>query len=99
MVTSQSIVSFSLLHGHQVLELAPAPQRRKIRIALELREQHILDIMKAADFPLSKAELGGLLRRPGTRQYKPCGEQLLRNFLFGLGKMRRSRGPVAPPTE
>lgn len=84
----------------------PAPPRltnnmilKKVRIALELREEHILDIMKAADFPLSKAELGGLLRKPGTRQYKPCGEQLLRNFLFGLGKIRRNRGPVAPPTE
>ena len=62
---------------------------KKIRIALELREEYSLEIMEAADFPISKSELGALLRKPGSRQYKPCGDQLLRNFLMGLCKLMR----------
>lgn len=62
---------------------------KKIRIALELREEYSLEIMEAANFPISKSELGALLRKPGSRQYKPCGDQLLRNFLMGLCKLMR----------
>lgn len=62
---------------------------KKIRIALELREEYSLEIMQAANFPISKSELGALLRKPGSRQYKPCGDQMLRNFLMGLCKLMR----------
>lgn len=70
---------------------------KKLKIALELREQHMLDIMAAAQFRISKGELGALLRRPGTRQYKPCGDQILRNFLIGLCNSNRPSDPPAAP--
>jgi len=64
---------------------------KKIRIALELREEDLLTIMKLADFEFSKSELSAFFRKPGSRQYKPCGDQMLRNFLMGLcEKMRPS---------
>ena len=57
---------------------------RKIRIALELKDTDILDILILSDFPLSKSELSAFFRRPDHRNYKECGNQVLRNFLTGL---------------
>jgi uncharacterized protein YehS (DUF1456 family) len=48
---------------------------------------HFLDglvILKAAEFPVSKPELSALFRKFGHTNYRPCGDQLLRNFLKGL---------------
>ena len=38
----------------------------------------------AAGFPVSKPELTALFRQPGHKNYRPCGDQMLRNFLKGL---------------
>ena len=57
---------------------------KKIRIALELREEEMIAIMKLADFTLSKYELSALFRRADHKNYRPCGNQFLRNFLRGL---------------
>ena len=57
---------------------------KKIRIALELREEEMIAIMKSADFTLSKYELSALFRRVDHKNYRPCGNQFIRNFLRGL---------------
>lgn len=57
---------------------------KKLRVAFELKEQDIQDILMVADFPMTKSELGALFRRPDQQNYRPCGDQLLRNFLKGL---------------
>lgn len=57
---------------------------RKIRIAHQLKDQDIIDIMALADFRVSKSELSALFRSPSHRNYKECGNQFLRNFLNGL---------------
>ena len=57
---------------------------KKIRIALELKDTDILEIMDLAKFKVTKSELGALFRRPGHKNYKECGNQFLRNFLVGL---------------
>lgn len=62
---------------------------KKIRIALELREEDLLEIMQIADFKFSKSEMSAFFRKPGSRQYKPCGDQMLRNFLIGLCEKKR----------
>lgn len=62
---------------------------KKIRVALELREEHLLEIMQIADFKFSKSEMSAFFRKPGSRQYKPCGDQMLRNFLMGLCEKKR----------
>ena len=77
---------------------------RKIRIALELKEQEILALLKLAQFPVSKSELSALFRAKGHENYKECGDQLLRNFLKGLTLRNRDdkavkkvqRTPVTP---
>ncbi|AUG00679.1 MULTISPECIES: DUF1456 family protein [Pseudomonas] len=57
---------------------------KKLRVAFELKEDDMHAILKAADFPVSKPELSALFRKFGHTNYRPCGDQLLRNFLKGL---------------
>lgn len=71
---------------------APAPQPaltnnrilRALRIALELKDTDVLDILDKGGLVISKAELAALFRREGHRNYQQCGDQILRNFLRGL---------------
>ena len=62
---------------------------QKLRIALSLRTEDVLDILKLANFRLSKGELSAFFRKPDHRNYKECGDQVLRNFLQGLSKKNR----------
>ena len=57
---------------------------KKIRIALELKEEDMLGILKLAEIDISKSELTALFRKKGHKNYKKCGDQFLRNFLKGL---------------
>jgi uncharacterized protein YehS (DUF1456 family) len=57
---------------------------RKLRIALKLNDEAMLAILGKAGVRVSKAELSALFRAEGHRNYKPCGDQLLRNFIRGL---------------
>ena len=62
---------------------------KKVRIALELKEEDMLAILKLADVTLSKPELTALFRTKGHKHYKECGDQFLRNFLQGLTRRYR----------
>lgn len=62
---------------------------KKIRIALQLRDTDMQDIFAAANFKISKAELSALFRKKGHKNYKECGDQILRNFLTGLTRHNR----------
>lgn len=59
---------------------------KKLRIALELRDEDMSAAFQRADFMVTKAELGSFFRVAGHRNYRPCPEQVLRKFLQGLGK-------------
>ncbi|PZQ11191.1 MAG: DUF1456 domain-containing protein [Rhodanobacter denitrificans] len=57
---------------------------KKLRIAFELTDLDMLALFDAAGFAVSKSELSALFRQPDHRNYRPCGDQMLRNFLKGL---------------
>ncbi len=57
---------------------------KKLRIALELKEDDMLAILGLADVDISKSELTALFRKEGHKNYKECGDQFLRKFLKGL---------------
>jgi len=57
---------------------------RKIRIALELKEDDMLGILKLANITISKSELSAFFRDKEHKNFKACGDQVLRNFLNGL---------------
>jgi uncharacterized protein YehS (DUF1456 family) len=62
---------------------------KKLRVALELREEDIIAALTLADFAMSKSELSALFRNPGHKNYKGCGDQVLRNFIKGLSVKHR----------
>ncbi|MET0289124.1 MAG: DUF1456 family protein [Pseudoxanthomonas sp.] len=57
---------------------------KKLRVAFQLKDVDMHAIFDAAGFPVSKPELSALFRLPEHKNYRPCGDQLLRNFLKGL---------------
>jgi len=66
---------------------------RCLKIALELRDIDLIAILDAADVPVSKAELSALFRREDHRNYQPCGDQFMRNFMRGLAAWHRAGRP------
>ena len=57
---------------------------KKLRVALHLRDDEIVQILKLVDYEITKTELSAVFRKDDHPNYKPCGDQLLRNFLNGL---------------
>jgi hypothetical protein len=65
---------------------------KKLRVALKLRDDEIVEIMKLVDFRISTTELGAFFRKSDHPSYKEAGDQVLRNFLNGL--VIHLRGPM-----
>ena len=70
---------------------------KKLRVALHLRNDEIVEILQLVDFKVTTSELGALFRNEDHPKYKECGDQLLRNFLNGL--IIHMRGPMEPKKE
>ena len=72
----------------------PSPKNnsvmKKLRIALELKEVDIIEIFKQVDFRISKSEISSLFRRSDHKNFRECGDQILRNFIQGLTKTYRN---------
>jgi len=66
---------------------------KKLRVALELRDDDIIHILKLVNFEVSKSELTAIFRKEDHENFKPCGDQLLRNFLNGLVIYKRGPRP------
>ncbi len=72
--------------------LEPKPEKklnnnivfRKLKIALSLKDTDLQEIFKLVDFKVSKHELSAFFRNPTQSQYRPCKDQILRNFLHGM---------------
>lgn len=57
---------------------------RKLKIALDFKEENVLEAMTLAGFPIGKHELSAFFRHPDHKNYRKCQSQILRNFLRGL---------------
>jgi uncharacterized protein YehS (DUF1456 family) len=57
---------------------------KKLKIALTLTSEDIIEILKEAGVQITKGELSALLRKKGHKNYKECGDKYARNFLKGL---------------
>ena len=57
---------------------------KKLRVAFELKDVDMHQVFADAGFPISKPEMSALFRQPGHKNFRLCGDQLLRNFLKGL---------------
>ncbi|PFA67154.1 cytoplasmic protein [Bacillus sp. AFS015802] len=57
---------------------------KKVKIALSLTSEDMIEILELADVTITKGELGAILRREGHKNYRVCGDRYARNFLKGL---------------
>ena len=57
---------------------------KKLRIALDLKEDELVGILKSAGLTVSKHDLTALFRKQGHKHYKECNDQLLQAFIKGV---------------
>ncbi|TRY32058.1 DUF1456 family protein [Aliiglaciecola sp. M165] len=78
---------------------------RKIRIAMQYRDDDIINLLKSVNFRMSKGELSALFRKPDHRNFKECGDQVVRNLLKGMVAKYRPESaknainPTSKPTK
>ncbi|TQV88356.1 DUF1456 family protein [Aliikangiella coralliicola] len=65
----------------------------KLKIALSLKSNDIVDLMKDTHLSITKAELGAFLRKPDHKNFRRCKDQFLRNFLLGIDKKFNVKRP------
>ena len=56
----------------------------KLKIALNLKAEDIIELLQQVDFRIGKAELSAFFRKPDHRHYRQCKDQFLRNFLKAI---------------
>lgn len=59
---------------------------KKLKIALSLSSQDMLDIFSSVGGDLTKGELSNLFRKEGHKHYKRCNDKIATDFLDGLAK-------------
>lgn len=64
---------------------------KKLRVALQLRNDEIMHILSLVHFEISPSELSALFRSDDHPKFVKCGDQILRKFLDGL--VIHLRGP------
>lgn len=63
---------------------------KKLKIALNLTSDEMLELLHSTDIKISKHELSAFFRNSNHNSYKPCLDQYLRNFLNALQQKRKS---------
>ena len=70
----------------------PAPEKRinnniilkKLKIALDIKNEELMEILSSSDSVLSPHELTALFRKKAHRHYRTCKDTVLINILNGL---------------
>jgi uncharacterized protein YehS (DUF1456 family) len=62
---------------------------QKLRIALNLKTEDILDVFKLVNMDFSKHEISAFFRKPGNKHYKDCRDNTLEKFLLGIQRQLR----------
>jgi uncharacterized protein YehS (DUF1456 family) len=70
--------------GKPVATLTNNAVLKKMRIALDLKEEDLLGIFQSAGLTVSTHELTGLFRKEGHKHYKGCNDKMLIDFLKGI---------------
>lgn len=82
----------------------PAPEKQlsnnmifmKLKIALNLKAEDILETLALGESHISKHELSAFFRKPNHKHYRLCKDQILRNFIKGLQLQHRSQAQSEP---
>ena len=57
---------------------------KKLRIAFDLREDDLIELMSLAEYDTSKSEISSIFRKPGNKHYRECSDDFLMALLIGL---------------
>jgi uncharacterized protein YehS (DUF1456 family) len=57
---------------------------RKLKIALNFKDDDMIAALELAGVKMSKHELSAFFRKPDHKHYRTCQNQVMRNFLKGL---------------
>ena len=63
---------------------------KKLKIALDLKDDDIIAIFTADDTKMIKSQLTAYFRREGHENYRACSDALLKSFIYGYGKYTAS---------
>lgn len=63
---------------------------KKLKIALDLKNEAILEIFKAVDMPMNNYELTSFFRKPDHKNFRPIKDQALRGFIKGLDSLPKA---------
>lgn len=58
----------------------------KLKIALNLKSEALIDLLNTVDFRLNKPELSAFSRKTDHKHYRECKDQVLRNLLQAIDK-------------
>lgn len=81
--TGETPVAVKRLSNNDVL--------KKLRIAYQLQESDIRELLKMVTIELTKSDLSALFRKPGQAQFKACDDELVLDFIAGLGLLLQMR--------
>lgn len=62
---------------------------KKLRIAHNLQEQQVREALKLVTIELTKSDLSALFRKPGHPQFKTCDDELVLDFIEGVGLLQQ----------
>ena len=63
---------------------------KKLRIALELKEDNLVSIFKYGRIEITKNDLSAFFRKEGNKHYKECSDKIFNGFLKGLALYYRN---------
>jgi uncharacterized protein YehS (DUF1456 family) len=73
-----------------VAELSNNTILKKLRIALDLKEDDLVGIFQSGGVPMTKHEITALFRKEGHKHFKECDDRLLRGFMKGVALSRQA---------
>jgi len=59
---------------------------KKLRVAFNLHEKDVRDVLSLATIELTKSDLSALFRKSGNSHFKACDDELLIDFIEALGQ-------------
>ena len=59
---------------------------KKLKIALDLKDEDIIEIFKNDGLDITKSQLSAYFRRDGHINYRKCNNSLLKRFIKGMNK-------------
>ena len=73
-----------------VAELSNNTILKKLRIALDLKEEDTVGVFTLGGVPMTKHEITALFRKEGHKHYKECDDKLMRSFIKGIALSRKA---------